>query len=307
VKHSIITPILLLVAASGCSRDAAVTQGAPRDSGGRVPQAAASATAEPVTPGTLPAGSPALDAKKAAARAAAPEPAATKDDAAPATAPETEAAAAARFSHAAPFDPATVPDFSIVAKPGKSILEGLPGVVLPKDPERDFVTAHGRRDAPVIATPLKGGKASADDLARAILAAIADNDYKGVHLLRITEEEFDDIFWPEFPQSRPMTNIKAEDAWFLHVAECDDGVKELLEREAGQQLVFDRLDCMQGRMRYRNFDLYAGMVIVAHRPDGTVVRLRHAWTFVERLGQWKVYMYDDRTHGEFLQDYPPTE
>ena len=282
MKHSNIIAVLFLVAAFTT----------PASTG-------AEGVGSPAAPATAPA--------KAVARRAhtARKAATTRSGAVAATAADTTVAA--RAPGAARFDTSRVADVSIVPPPSHSIVEARPDYVKPVDPELEYVTEHGRREVPLFPTPLKGGKDSADDLARAILAAIAANDYKGLHLLRITNEEFDDIFWPEFPQSRPATNIRASDAWFMHVAECDDGVSELLEREAGNRLTFDHLDCTQGRMRYRNFNLYAGMVIVAHRADGTEVRLRHAWTFAERLGKWKVFMYDDKTHGEFLQHYPPTE
>ncbi len=162
----------------------------------------------------------------------------------------------------------------------------------PLDPEIDAVRG-GKRTVGPISSKLGGGYPSAEDLARAILDGVRRNDTHVLHGLRVTQREFATIFWPEFPQSRPSTNIQAEDAWFFHDATCHDGVSETVSEYGGRELQLVRVRSTVGRMDFTNFDLYDGIVIDVVDATGETISIRWAITFAERNGVWKVYMFKD--------------
>ncbi len=99
-------------------------------------------------------------------------------------------------------------------RPSRSAFVGSPGYVPPNDSEADAAVV-GRREAPRVDREFVGGASSAEELAGQILDALRMKDKKALGALRITADEFGEILWPEFPASRPITRLKAADAWFF--------------------------------------------------------------------------------------------
>ena len=139
---------------------------------------------------------------------------------------------------------------------------------------------------------LSGTYASADELAQAILDAFLHSDPARLHELHVTRSEFEQLFWPEFPQSRPATNIQPIDAWGFHFAACSDGVMSGLTRHGGRQLFLQHVGYESGIAPYTNFTLYHGVVIEAVDDRGESVEVNVATVFAERKGRWKVYMFN---------------
>ena len=175
---------------------------------------------------------------------------------------------------------------------GRSAFEGRPGYVPPNDPEAHSIVT-GRREAPRVDREFAGGASSAEELAQQILDALRDGDPKTLDGLRIDRDEFADVLWPEFPASRPITRLKADDAWFFLDADCIKGKNLAIYEYGGMDLQFDRVVFDVGKAPYRNFTLFDGARILTHRADGTQVALAFAPTFAERDGTWKVYCYKD--------------
>jgi hypothetical protein len=173
---------------------------------------------------------------------------------------------------------------------GASVLDGVQDLNRVQDMEADAVR-NGKRDVGPIDEELGGGFESAEDLARSILSAVRAGDTQALHRLRVSNREFANIFWPEFPQSRPATNLQANDAWFFHDGACHDGVSEIVSAYGGRELELVQLHCRKGRLDYRNFDLYDDIVIEAVDSRGERISIPWASTFAERNGRWKVYMY----------------
>jgi len=171
-----------------------------------------------------------------------------------------------------------------------SRLPQSPGYEPPDDPEGSAV-ARGYRLAAPNEAQLTAGPASAEELARDLLWVIGANDRQGLFDLRISFEEFQGILWPEMPQSRPVTNISAEDAWFFLQRESVSAIDGALAERGGQSLAFERLTFDVGLTRFPNYRLYRGVVIHARQSDGQEVALKFAHTIVEKDGIWKVYMY----------------
>lgn len=224
------------------------------------------------------------------------------------TAPQPEASAPSQQKASAPWSQAkmaplphdpiwvdgkwAIREISMGRVPTPSALEGRPGYYPPDDPEFDAVL-RGRREVDQIDVPLEGGMPTAESLARAILKAVETADAQQLVRLRITFDEFSQILWPEFPQSRPATHAKAQDGWgFLH-GECAEGISRGLQDWGGMKLEFQALSFSIGLGRYTNFSLYQGVQINVVTPAGAAAVVDFAHTFVEKEGVWKIYIYKD--------------
>jgi hypothetical protein len=171
-------------------------------------------------------------------------------------------------------------------------LEDSPGYYPPDDPESASVIT-GRRDAKAVDLPLSGGASTREDLARMLLAALSARDEKALHALRVTREEFSVILWPEFPESRPITNITADDAWGMAIAQSVAGAGRAVGQFGGRDLTLLRVET-GAPVAYRNFILYRDVsILVVDRSTGVETRLSFAPAFVERTGHVKALIFRD--------------
>jgi hypothetical protein len=171
-------------------------------------------------------------------------------------------------------------------------LEKAPGYRPPDDPEIESVR-RGYRIVDPIDVPFKNGAESLEALVEAILDGVAADDRKILYGRQITFEEFEEILWPEFPQSRPVTNLTAHNAWFFLHHHTVGGINKLLLDHGGADLVFRGVSFTEGVTHYTNFSAYQGMLIHCETAQGRQVVLDHASTAVERDGVWKIYVFKD--------------
>lgn len=176
--------------------------------------------------------------------------------------------------------------------PGRSPLERSPGYVPPADPESASVRL-GRREAPLLEGEFDGGAASLEELGRLVVAALNAADESGLHALRVTRAEFERYLWREFPQSRPITNITADDAWGLSDASSLAGASRAVGQLGGRRLRFIRVE--RGPTQdFTNFDLVRGIEIVT---ESEITKEIHAIRLVPsaavRNGRYKALLYRD--------------
>lgn len=209
------------------------------------------------------------------------------------------AGVAARPAEFRPLQPSK-PSREVSAIPGsppsprrpRSPLESSPGYVPPNDPESLSVLT-GRREAPLVDMEFVGGASSLAELAAGLIAALNARDERALHALRVTRPEFEVILWREFPQSRPITNITADDAWSLSTSNSLAGASRVVGLFGGRNL--ELLGVESGPPdAYRNFTLHRGFVIQARDPaTGEQLRLRFASTAAERKGRFKALIFKD--------------
>jgi hypothetical protein len=132
-----------------------------------------------------------------------------------------------------------------------------------------------------------------EELAQAILDQALYGDREGLKALLVTREEFSEIFWGEFPQSRPATNIQWTEAWGFHHAQCNEGLDNVLKEFTGLEVRVRYVEFREGLAQYKNFNLYKGVVIHGTTDRGDAVAFSGAPVFAERNGRWKVYMFHD--------------
>lgn len=171
-------------------------------------------------------------------------------------------------------------------------VQDSPGYVPLVDPESASVRLGRRTNAPLVSARFRGGAPTLDGLGRSILWALHHTQSDSLRKLCITDSEFRDILWREFPQSRPATGIHWDDAWKIMFARLNAGCSHAL-RDHGDHvytLVSFKADSVA---RYRNFTLYSGLKLNVKDDEGQF----HEWRWVrgvaERKGAFKIYSTED--------------
>jgi hypothetical protein len=176
--------------------------------------------------------------------------------------------------------------------PGRSPLERSPGYVPPADPESASVRL-GRREAPLLGGEFDGGAASLEELCRLIVGAIDAGDEGALHAMRVNRAEFEKYLWREFPQSRPITNITADDAWGLSHATSLAGASRAVGQYGGRRLRYVRVEHGETQ-RFTNFDLVRGVEILAEgERTKELFSLRLVPSVAVRHGRYKALLYRD--------------
>ncbi|MBK8229219.1 MAG: hypothetical protein IT349_01745 [Candidatus Eisenbacteria bacterium] len=173
----------------------------------------------------------------------------------------------------------------------KTALAGMPGYRAPEDPEAEAV-ANGRRSVPPSEVDLIGGASSDRELAEAILEALNAADTSALHALWVTPREYQELMWPEFPESRPVTGWTGAQAWELFARKNEAAIRRSEEFQ-GRGLSLREIRYSLGSMAYTNFTVHQGVEFLTVDPSGQLVVVPLVRTFVERNGQFKVYAWKD--------------
>jgi hypothetical protein len=132
-----------------------------------------------------------------------------------------------------------------------------------------------------------------EEFGRVVVAALSAQDVHALHSLRITRGEFEKILWPEFPESRPITNIQAGDAWSLSEPRSQSAANRAMGLYGGRQLRF--LTIEESRIQtFTNFLLHRDVTILAV-DEGTaeIQRIALSPSVAERKGRFKALLYRD--------------
>lgn len=167
-----------------------------------------------------------------------------------------------------------------------------PGYVPLADPDSAADRLGRRPDAPLVDMPLSGGAKSLDALGRAICGAYHASNVDSMLKLCVTQDEFRVILWPEFPQSRPATGVRWDDAWMILFGRLNGGSVSSV-REMGGHL-YKLLSVSGGTtVQYRNFKLHNDVRFVVQDDEGQVRTVDWIRSIAERKGRFKVYSMKD--------------
>jgi len=160
------------------------------------------------------------------------------------------------------------------------------------DPESTSVLLGRRPNAPIVSAKFKGGGRSLDDLGRRVLAGINHDSRDSLWNLCVSREEFRDILWNEFPQSRPVTGLTWEDGWKTVWMRVVNGCSGAVRDYNGPlwTLVSVEADSV---MQYKNFKMYSRMRLVARNDEDKVETMYWLRAVVERKGSFKIFSTDD--------------
>ncbi len=178
------------------------------------------------------------------------------------------------------------------SRAGGSPLRNAPGYFPPADPESSSVRL-GRREAPEVPGLFRGGAASLEEFGRSVVTALNAKDETALHGLRVTRGEFETILWREFPESRPVTRITAEDAWEMSEPSSMAGASRTVGLHGGRRLRFLTIESASIQT-FTNFFLHRDVVIAAV-DEGTaeVHKITMAPSVAERKGRFKALLYRD--------------
>jgi hypothetical protein len=184
---------------------------------------------------------------------------------------------------------AGTPAASAAAQP---TVKSSPGYFAPSDPDSAAERLGRRPDAPAVSTPFTGGAKSMKALADAVLGAFHAERADSLLRLSVTAAEFRDVLWPEFPQSRPATGLRWDDAWPVLHGRLNGGSLASVREYGGHHYTLLRVETAIV-MPYRNFKLHNGVTIVARDDTGREVRFTGIRSVAERRGRFKIHsMFD---------------
>jgi hypothetical protein len=182
---------------------------------------------------------------------------------------------------------ATVPSFAQASRAPRSVRE-MPGYYPPADPESASVRIGRRRNAPLVRMPFHGGARTLDELGRAICWAAHHSSEDTLWKLTVDEQEFRTIMWREFPNSRPITGITADEAWSVGWVRYASGIRRFMDEQGGRQLQYVRFERADTVAAYKNFRLHNGLTLVVKGPEGREERLDFIRAAAERKGRFKI-------------------
>ncbi len=187
----------------------------------------------------------------------------------------------------APGDAAAAPS----PRPHVSVRDS-PGYVRLFDPESASVAAGRRLNAPLVSRRFEGGARSLDELGRAVCRALHRTSRDSLLALCVRDDEFRDILWREFPQSRPAVGLTWVDAWRILYARMHAGCSHAIRDFGGHAYEFVGLEA-DSIARYRNFKLYSRLTLVARDDEGQIQRMKWLRAVAERRGSFKIYSTED--------------
>ncbi|HXJ68104.1 MAG TPA: hypothetical protein VNM39_04310 [Verrucomicrobiae bacterium] len=168
-----------------------------------------------------------------------------------------------------------------------------PGYVPLADPDSMAEKLGRRPDAKVVNLPFTGGARSMDALARAVCGAFHAESVDSMLALCVNSAEFREILWPEFPQSRPATGIRWDDAWQILWGRLNGGSVASVREYGGHVYTLVRVERTAATVEYKNFKLHNGVTLVLKDDEGQVKRLSWIRSVAERKGRFKIYSMSD--------------
>lgn len=180
-----------------------------------------------------------------------------------------------------------------VAAPGRSYsVKDSPGYVPLVDPESTSVRIGRRLNAPLVSKPFVGGVRSLDEMGRTAVRLLNREQADSLLALCITEDEFREILWREFPQSRPATHLEWLDGWKALYVRHRGGITGAIRDKSDQYYEYVRIEARDSTAQYKNFKLHNGIVLVV-RVNGREQELRWLRSVAERKGRFKIYSTTD--------------
>jgi hypothetical protein len=171
-------------------------------------------------------------------------------------------------------------------------IKDSPGYVPVVDPESAAVAIGRRTNAPVVSKRFRGGARSLDALGRAVCRGLHRGERDSLMVLCVQVDEFRDIMWREFPQSRPATGLEWEDGWRVLLVRLLSGCSRAIGEYGGRSYEFQSFEA-ESTKTFKNFRLHNGMVLVARDDSGRIQRMRWVRSVAERKGVFKIYSTED--------------
>ncbi len=171
-------------------------------------------------------------------------------------------------------------------------LRDSPGYRPLVDPDSASVRAGRMLNAPLVSRPFDGGARSMEELGRRVCRAVHRDQPESLLALTVTRDEFREILWPEFTQSRKATGLTWEDGWTALGNRLQAGSRQATQDFGGRWVEFVRFE-RDTVSRYRNFSLHQRLVMVVRDDTGALQRWSWLRAVAERKGRFKIYSTTD--------------
>ena len=167
-----------------------------------------------------------------------------------------------------------------------------PGYVPLHDPDSLAETLGRRPNAPKVKMEFHGGARSMEALGEAVCHALHTNQPDSMLALCVRSDEFRVILWPEFPQSRPATGLRWDDAWLILWGRLNGGSVSSVREYEDHYYRF--LSIQEGEVvKYNNFKLHNRITIQAKSYEGVIQSFTFIRSIAERKGRFQIYSMSD--------------
>jgi hypothetical protein len=138
--------------------------------------------------------------------------------------------------------------------------------------------------------PLANVHETPEDVARAVLAALAAGDRRALESLAISETEFRHHVWPSLPAARKERNLPFGYVWGDLRQKSAQSLSNVLSEHRGRRyeladVVFD------GEIDYGPYAVHRQATFVVRLPSGGTEPLRVCGSMIEKNGVWKVFSF----------------
>ena len=138
---------------------------------------------------------------------------------------------------------------------------------------------------------LRGGLASAHEVAVAALEGLASRSRGRLERLRLTKYEHNVLVWPELPASRPEVNFPLDFAWRNIEVRNQSARERLLAVYGGRDLLFERVECLGETERFASFKVHTDCWVSFFVDGPTLHRKQLFKHLLEWEGQYKIFRY----------------
>lgn len=127
-----------------------------------------------------------------------------------------------------------------------------------------------------------------------LLEALEKKDTAALVGMMISEREFKEWLWCEFPASRPETNISSEFAWENHAYNSSKGLRLALRDFVGKKLYYVSHRFEEGEDKYQSFIIHTKTRVIVADTTGKEWEMKVFGSVVEMNGRYKLLSYRDR-------------
>jgi hypothetical protein len=127
-----------------------------------------------------------------------------------------------------------------------------------------------------------------------LLEALEKKDTAALVGMMISEKEFKEWLWWEFPASRPETNISSQFAWDNHAINSSKGLRLALRDFGGNKLVYVSHRFEEAEDKYQTFVIHTKTRVMVADTTGKEWEMKVFGSVVEMNGRYKLLSYRDR-------------
>ena len=150
------------------------------------------------------------------------------------------------------------------------------------------VPVSSSADAP---SPLAHTFGSSEEVAEAVLDALAADDFDRLDALALNQLEFRTVVWPELPSSRPERGVPFDYAWGdLHQKSTNE-LRRLVHRAGGTPLELVSIGFDGESTVYETFTVHRESRLTVRDQEGTERDVQLFGSILQRGDEYKLFSY----------------